>query len=94
MATSPAEPVDETWRGGYATAASRRRMQSACSWGNGVRWSQAVGSVGHWIRIYPHTLRTDEQVIFSSTQLAVAVVTFASTIMDPYLLTIRERLIL
>lgn len=64
MSGATTEVVDEAWRGGYATAASRRKMLSACSWGNGVRWDRAAGRVGHWVRIYPHTLLVnDDQVI-------------------------------
>ncbi|XP_014363532.2 probable tubulin polyglutamylase TTLL2 [Papilio machaon] len=51
---------EETWRGGYATAASRRRALDASTWGNGVRWHRAPSRLGHWIRIYPHTLPQDE----------------------------------
>ncbi|XP_013141505.1 PREDICTED: probable tubulin polyglutamylase TTLL2 [Papilio polytes] len=51
---------DETWRGGYATAASRRRALDASTWGNGVRWHRAPARLGHWVRIYPHTLPQDE----------------------------------
>ncbi|CAK1604023.1 unnamed protein product [Parnassius mnemosyne] len=55
------ECMDESWRGGYATAASRKRMISACTWGNGVRWDRGIGRVGQWVRIYPHTLPDDDQ---------------------------------
>ncbi|KPJ11287.1 putative tubulin polyglutamylase TTLL2 [Papilio machaon] len=51
---------EETWRGGYATAASRRRALDASTWGNGVRWHRAPSRLGHWVRIYPHTLPQDE----------------------------------
>ncbi|XP_061710387.1 probable tubulin polyglutamylase TTLL2 isoform X2 [Cydia pomonella] len=51
---------EESWRGGHATAASRRRMINACSWGNGVRWERAPARVGQWVRIYPHTLPDNE----------------------------------
>ncbi|KAJ8732611.1 hypothetical protein PYW07_015210 [Mythimna separata] len=57
---APAESVDESWRGGYSTAASRRRVMTACQWGNGVCWNRAIGRVGHWVRIYPHSLPKDE----------------------------------
>ncbi|VVD02238.1 unnamed protein product, partial [Leptidea sinapis] len=44
------EPAaDETWRGGYATAASRRKMMNACMWGNGVRWDKGVNRIGNWL---------------------------------------------
>ncbi|XP_060801275.1 probable tubulin polyglutamylase TTLL2 [Amyelois transitella] len=62
VVTPPSEPVDEPWRGGYSSAASRRRMMSACSWGNGVQWNKAVGRVGQWVRIYPHTLPNEDQI--------------------------------
>lgn len=68
-ASQPA-PADETWRGGYATAASRRRMMSACAWGNGVRWNRPVGKVGRWTRIYPHTIPNDDEVRSSSLLLS------------------------
>ncbi|CAH2075153.1 unnamed protein product, partial [Iphiclides podalirius] len=61
VAITPADCADESWRGGYATAASRRRMVSACTWGNGVRWHRSAPRVGRWVRIYPHTLPDDEQ---------------------------------
>ncbi|CAK1553508.1 unnamed protein product [Leptosia nina] len=66
------EPVDETWRGGYATAASRRRMMNACMWGNGVRWDKGVNRVGQWVRIYPHTLPNDDQLPFEDVRESVA----------------------
>ncbi|CAF4776312.1 unnamed protein product [Pieris macdunnoughi] len=69
---SPPEPVDETWRGGYATAASRRRMINACMWGNGVRWDKGVNRVGQWIRIYPHTHSNDDQLSFEDVRESVA----------------------
>ncbi|XP_053602839.1 probable tubulin polyglutamylase TTLL2 isoform X2 [Plodia interpunctella] len=57
-----AEPVDEPWKGGYSSAASRRRMMSAAAWGNGVLWNKAVGRQGGWVRIYPHTLPNEDQI--------------------------------
>lgn len=60
--TGPGGPGEESWRGGYATAASRRRMQSAAAWGNGVRWDRPRGKVGRWTRIYPHALPSDDEV--------------------------------
>ncbi|XP_032511622.2 probable tubulin polyglutamylase TTLL2 [Danaus plexippus] len=66
------EPIDESWRGGYSTAASRRRMMAACSWGNGVRWDRGVGRVGHWVRIYPHSLPADDQLPGEDVRESVA----------------------
>ncbi|XP_052738500.1 probable tubulin polyglutamylase TTLL2 isoform X2 [Bicyclus anynana] len=64
--------MDETWRGGYATAASRRRMLTACSWGNGVRWDRGAGRVGRWVRIYPHATSTDDQLSVEDARESVA----------------------
>ncbi|XP_049866091.1 probable tubulin polyglutamylase TTLL2 isoform X2 [Pectinophora gossypiella] len=72
MATAPAEPLDESWRGGYATAATRRRIMSACAWGNGVRWNRAVGRVGQWVRIYPHTLPLDDTLPMEDARESVS----------------------
>ncbi|CAH2107544.1 unnamed protein product [Euphydryas editha] len=73
VSVTTTEVVDETWRGGYATAASRRKMLSACSWGNGMRWDRGPGRVGHWVRIYPHTLLTnDDQLQIEDTRESVA----------------------
>ncbi|KAJ2947101.1 hypothetical protein O0L34_g16450 [Tuta absoluta] len=69
---TPTEPVDESWRGGYSTAASRRRMLSACSWGNGMRWDRAVGRVGQWVRIYPHTWPLEDQLPMEDARESVA----------------------
>ncbi|CAH0727715.1 unnamed protein product, partial [Brenthis ino] len=68
------ETVDESWRGGYSTAASRRKMMSACTWGNGVRWDRALGRVGQWVRIYPHTLPSslDDQLPMEDARESVA----------------------
>ncbi|XP_050342323.1 probable tubulin polyglutamylase TTLL2 [Nymphalis io] len=71
-AVTSADVVDETWRGGYATAASRRKMFSACAWGNGVRWGQAAGRVGQWVRIYPHTLQNEDQLQVEDARESVA----------------------
>ncbi|XP_039749058.1 probable tubulin polyglutamylase TTLL2 [Pararge aegeria] len=72
VALSSADPVEETWRGGYATAASRRRMLTACSWGNGVRWDRGVGRVGQWVRIYPHATPKDDQLSIEDARESVA----------------------
>lgn len=69
---TPTEHFDESWRGGYSTAASRRRMMSACAWGNGVRWDRGVGRVGQWVRIYPHTLPGDDQLPVEDARESVA----------------------
>lgn len=66
MSLQSAESVDESWRGGYATAATRRRFMTACHWGNGVKWNKAIGRVGHWVRIYPHSLPSGDEVNFVS----------------------------
>ncbi|XP_041976000.1 probable tubulin polyglutamylase TTLL2 isoform X1 [Aricia agestis] len=66
------EGADESWRGGYSTAASRRKMAAACAWGNGVRWDRAVGRVGHWVRIYPHTLPNADQMPMDDTRENIA----------------------
>ncbi|XP_050664285.1 probable tubulin polyglutamylase TTLL2 [Leptidea sinapis] len=67
------EPAaDETWRGGYATAASRRKMMNACMWGNGVRWDKGVNRIGNWVRIYPHTLSSDDQLPYEDARESVA----------------------
>ncbi|XP_026485705.2 probable tubulin polyglutamylase TTLL2 [Vanessa tameamea] len=71
-AVTSADAVDETWRGGYATAASRRKMLSACAWGNGVRWDRAAGRVGQWVRIYPHTLQNEDQLQVEDARESVA----------------------
>ncbi|KAJ0180011.1 hypothetical protein K1T71_004602 [Dendrolimus kikuchii] len=64
--------TDETWRGGYSTAATRKRIMTASSWGNGVRWDKAVGRVGQWVRIYPHFLPDDDQVRMEDVRESVA----------------------
>ncbi|CAG4937157.1 unnamed protein product [Colias eurytheme] len=69
---SPPEAADETWRGGYATAASRRRMMNACMWGNGVRWDRGSNRVGQWVRIHPHTLSNYEQLPLEDVRESVA----------------------
>ncbi|XP_026729409.1 probable tubulin polyglutamylase TTLL2 isoform X3 [Trichoplusia ni] len=66
------ETVDESWRGGYSTAASRRRVMTACHWGNGVKWNQAIGRVGHWVRIYPHSLPKDDELPVEDVRDSVA----------------------
>ncbi|CAH1644186.1 unnamed protein product [Spodoptera littoralis] len=70
--TPPTEPVDESWRGGYSTAASRRRVMSACKWGNGVCWNRAIGRVGHWVRIYPHSLPNNDELPVEDVRESVA----------------------
>ncbi|XP_068630789.1 probable tubulin polyglutamylase TTLL2 [Battus philenor] len=72
MATSGVDCGEESWRGGYATAASRRRMLTASSWGNGVCWHRAPARLGHWVRIYPHTLPDDEQFSMEDARESVA----------------------
>ncbi|XP_062530996.1 probable tubulin polyglutamylase TTLL2 isoform X2 [Bombyx mori] len=72
MATQSADNADETWRGGYATVATRRKIMNACSWGNGVRWDRAVGRVGQWVRIYPHLLPNEDQVPMEDARESVA----------------------
>ncbi|KAG6452229.1 probable tubulin polyglutamylase TTLL2 [Manduca sexta] len=72
VSITPSEAIDESWRGGYATAATRRRIMSACSWGNGVRWDRAIGRVGQWVRIYPHILASDDQVPMEDVRESVA----------------------
>ncbi|XP_052752345.1 probable tubulin polyglutamylase TTLL2 [Galleria mellonella] len=72
MAITSADSVDESWKGGYATAASRRRMLSACSWGNGVQWHRATGRVGQWVRIFPHTVSGDDQLPTEDARESVA----------------------
>lgn len=68
--TSP--EIEETWRGGYSTAATRKRIMTACSWGNGVKWDKASGRVGQWVRIYPHVLPDDDQVRMEDVRESVA----------------------
>ncbi|KAL0892348.1 hypothetical protein ABMA27_015486 [Loxostege sticticalis] len=68
---TPAESPDDTWRGGLATAA-RRKIMTASSWGNGVRWDRASGRVGQWVRIYPHVLPTDDTVPVEDARDSVA----------------------
>ncbi|XP_073951863.1 uncharacterized protein [Choristoneura fumiferana] len=72
VAPPSAEVADESWRGGAATAASRRRMINACSWGNGVRWERAPGRVGQWVRIYPHTLPNNNEIQIEDVRDSVA----------------------
>ncbi|XP_072940753.1 probable tubulin polyglutamylase TTLL2 isoform X2 [Epargyreus clarus] len=72
VATPSSEPADETWRGGYATAASRKKMMSACVWGNGVRWDKSTGRVGQWVKIYPHTLSNDDHLAVEDARESVA----------------------
>ncbi|KAM3962857.1 putative tubulin polyglutamylase TTLL2 [Aphomia sociella] len=69
---SISQSVDESWKGGYATAASRRRMLTACSWGNGVQWHRAIGRVGQWVRIYPHTVSSEDQLPMEDARESVA----------------------
>ncbi|KAF9417874.1 hypothetical protein HW555_005171 [Spodoptera exigua] len=70
--TPQTESVDESWRGGYSTAASRRRVMTACKWGNGVCWNRAIGRVGHWIRIYPHSLPNNDELPVEDVRESVA----------------------
>lgn len=53
---------DDTWRN-ITIAPGKKRISSAYTWGNGVKWEHAPARVGQWIRIYPHTLPEDDQVL-------------------------------